>query len=163
MSKNILPLILVEIDRGEEVVTTKVTEHEIPILKVIHGPDSVTVADDDTGEEIELDEGAESEFRRLQRKYRRINAPDLVLRAYPNGSDSMKSAGFKSSRDGKVAGPAHSASRVRPPAKKSEAKTAETEKAELHAKLDKLGVQYDKRSGVEKLREQVAEAEKAAK
>lgn len=36
---------------------------------------------------------------------------------------------------------------------------ASNEKAELHARLDELGVEYDKRSGVAKLRDLVAEAE----
>lgn len=35
------------------------------------------------------------------------------------------------------------------------------EKAALQEKLDEAGVKYDKRSGVEKLREQLAESEKA--
>lgn len=180
MSKITVPLLLVSIDRGEEVISTKVPEHEIPILKVVHGEDSISVAEEDTGEEIELDEGADSEFKRLQRKYRRINAPDLVTRAFPTGASALSHAGFKKGGD-KNSGPAQSASRVRPPAKKTDAKAdkakadaekakseqkakdeAEKEKSDLHAKLDALNVQYDKRSGVEKLREALAEAEKAA-
>lgn len=118
MSKITLPLLQVSIERDEETITTQVPEHEIPILKVVHGPDSISVSDDDTGEEIELDESADSEWRRLQRKYRRINAPDLVLRAFPVGVDALKPAGFKPGRDGKSTEPAQSAARVRPAVKK---------------------------------------------
>ena len=125
MSTITLPLLLVTIERGDDTVTTQVPEHEIPILKVVHGEEAVTVEDEDTGEEIELDEGADSEFRRLQRKYRRINAPDLVTRAFPMGSSALKPAGFKSGGDGKSSAPAQSAARVRPPAKKSDAKKAD--------------------------------------
>lgn len=130
MSKITLPLLLVTIDRGDETVTTTVPEHEIPILKIVHGPDVVTVEDEDTGEEIELDAGADSEFLRLQRKYRRINAPDLVVRAYPTGAKELTSAGFKSG-GGKSDGPAQSAARTRPAAKKSSAKSdAKADKAD---------------------------------
>jgi hypothetical protein len=169
-----LPLLLVAIDRGDETVTTKVPEHEIPILKVVHGQDAVSVEDEETHEEIELDEGAESEFRRLQRKYRRINAPDLVVRAFPQGAKELSHAGFKTGRDGKSAEPPQSAARIRPPASKaagkaaksgqsnadSEAEKAAAEKAAIVAELDKLEAKYDGRSGVDKLRE-LLEAEKA--
>lgn len=121
MSKITLPLLLVEIDRNNgTVIPTKVPEHEIPILKVVHGASAVRVLEEDIGEEIELDVGADSEFRRLQRKYRRINAPDLVVRAFPMGSDQLKPAGFKAG--GGTDGPAQSASRVRPAAKKKQPK-----------------------------------------
>lgn len=122
MSDITLPLLLVSIDRGSEVIPTKVTEHEIPILKVVHGADSISVTEEDTGETIDLDENVDSEWRRLQRKYRRINAPDLVARAFPIGPDALKPAGFKSVRGGASAEPARAASRVRPPAKKADAK-----------------------------------------
>ena len=122
-----LPLLLVEIERANgEVITTKVPEHELTVLKVVHGESSVRVADEGTDEEIELDAGADAEFRRLQRKDRRINAPDLVARAFPMGPGQLKDAGFKSGGDTK--GPAQSASRTRPakkarkPEKKAEAK-----------------------------------------
>lgn len=171
MSTIVLPLVLVTIDRGEEVITTKVPEHEIPILKVVHGDDAISVEDEETPEEIELDENADTEFKRLQRKYRRINAPDLVVRAFPTGSGELKHAGFKigGRSSNASSGPAQSASRVRPPASKAKggAKSTESssndEKADLQAKLEKLGVQFDGRSGVETLREQLAEAEKKAK
>ena len=39
--------------------------------------------------------------------------------------------------------------------------TATPDKAELHAKLEALGVEYDKRAGVAKLQQLVADAEKA--
>lgn len=125
MSNITLPLLLVEIERANgEIITTEAPEHELDVLKVVHGESSVRVVDKDTGEEIELDAGADSEFRRLQRKYRRINAPDLVARAFPMGPGQLKDAGFKSGGDTK--GPAQSASRTRPkkkaPAKKAEAK-----------------------------------------
>lgn len=44
----------------------------------------------------------------------------------------------------------------------SDAETSpDEEKKALHARLDELGAKYDKRSGVEKLREQVVQAEAA--
>lgn len=39
--------------------------------------------------------------------------------------------------------------------------SSDDEKAALQEKLDELGVKYDKRSGVDKLREQLAAAEEA--
>lgn len=128
MATNTFPLLLVEIERANgEIITTKVPEHEIPVLKVVHGESSVRVSDQQTDEEIELDVGADSEFRRLQRKYRRINAPDLVVRAYPMGPSQLKDAGFKSG--GKSEGPAQSAQRTRP-ARKARKPAKKAEKAE---------------------------------
>lgn len=119
MSTITLPLLLVEIDRSNgTIIPTKVPEHEIPILKVVHGASAVRVLEEDVGEEIELDVGADSEFRRLQRKYRRINAPDLVVRAFPMGAEQLRPAGFKSGSSSE--GPAQSAVRVHPSAKKPE-------------------------------------------
>ncbi len=124
-----LPLLLVEIERANgEVITTKVPEHELPVLKAVHGEGSVRVSDEGTDEEIELDAGADSEFRRLQRKYRRINTPDLVVRAYPMGPGQLKDAGFKSGGDTK--GPAQSASRTRPAKKARKQPAKKAEKAE---------------------------------
>jgi len=46
--------------------------------------------------------------------------------------------------------------------KVGKAVSAEDEKAELQQKLDEAGVKYDKRAGVEKLRDLLVEHEKAA-
>lgn len=84
----------VEIQRGKYVITCEVPEHEVRVLKAIHGVDEqVQIVDKDAGE-IELDANAHAEYARLQRTYQRTGAPDPVRVAYPMGAEDMRSFGF---------------------------------------------------------------------
>ena len=98
--KQTLPLVAVRIERGRDVVTVDVPEHEVRILQIVHGEHNVQVDEDADEDEGEFTTNADIEFRRLQGKYRRMNAPDPVLLAYPNGSGQLD--GFTKGR-GKLA------------------------------------------------------------
>lgn len=122
MSLTAFPQVHVLIDRGSEVLNVHVPEHEVPILKLVHGAQAVQevgVSDDD----IVLDDNADAEFGRLQRKYRRINSPDPVAIAYPMGPTQL--SGFK--RTGEVV----------KEAPRADARTAKTRAAEKDAKAGK--------------------------
>lgn len=92
MGKHVLHT--VEIQRGHDVIVTHVPEHEIDVLRHVHGAVNVRVGDE-TDEHIELNDHAENELLRLQGKYRRLNSADPVTRAHPNGAKSLESFGFK--------------------------------------------------------------------
>lgn len=102
----------VQIDRGSTVLTTEVPEHEIEVLRVVHGRDAVIDlgASDDT---IELNTGADAEWSRLQRRYHRVNAPDPVARAHPAGPRDLERFGFELGRAGEAA-PAQSSVKKHP-------------------------------------------------
>lgn len=88
-----LPLHNVEIDRGTAVITVEVPEHEIRVLRAVHGVAEVQ----DKGEsddERDFDANADAEWDRLVRTYKRPNLPDAVQIAYPTGSGALKAAGF---------------------------------------------------------------------
>ena len=77
-----LPLHNVEIDRGTAVITVEVPEHEIRVLRAVHGVAEVP----DKGEsddERDFDANADAEWDRLVRTYKRPNMQDAVQIAYP--------------------------------------------------------------------------------
>lgn len=79
MLKHIVPLIAVAVHRDmTTTIHTAVPEHEVPILKAIHGRDNVYPGDPN-GESSLLD--ADAEFERLNRKY----GEDPVANAYGAG------------------------------------------------------------------------------
>jgi len=98
-----LPLLAVAIDRGRDTVTVDIPEHELPILQVVHGEHNVRVIEDAEEDEGEFTTDADTEFQRLQGKYRRVNASDPVLIAYPNGARALD--GFTLSRGRRQAAP----------------------------------------------------------
>ena len=88
-----LALHAVEIDRGKTRVTVEVPEHEIRVLRAVHGVAEVQ----DMGEsddEREFNPNAGAEWDRLVRTYKRPNMPDAVQVAYPMGVAALKDAGF---------------------------------------------------------------------
>lgn len=98
MSKTIdIPLVHVLIDRGSEVLNEHVPEHEVRVLQAAHGLDAVQ-AIGESNDTIALDDNADAEYARLERKYRRINAADPVRIAYPVGASQLADAGFKLGR-----------------------------------------------------------------
>lgn len=89
-----LQLIHVLVNRGNgAILNATVAEHEIPVLRAVHHPNPVQVVGptDDVGQ---FNPSANVEFERLRRKYGRKNAPDYVVRAYPNGALSLTQFGF---------------------------------------------------------------------
>lgn len=99
-----LPLVQVHIERGRDVLTTHVPQHEIDVLRAVHGPMNVREGDE-TDEEITLPSSADAEFQRLQNKYKRVNAPDPVSIAHRTGPASLKDHGFTMERGQREAAP----------------------------------------------------------
>lgn len=96
----VLPLTRALVLRGTSTaINVTVPEHELPVLRVVHGGQSVQVLGpaeyDGEVDTITLPASAEAEWDRLSRKYRRINAPDPVPMAFPMGVTSLP--GFDSS------------------------------------------------------------------
>jgi hypothetical protein len=102
-----LPLVNVSIERGRDTIVTDVPEHEIAILKIVHGEHNVQVNEDADEDEAEFTKDADTEFQRLQAKYRRVNAADPVTIAYPLGAKSLD--GFTLGRGRHQAAPQSSA------------------------------------------------------
>lgn len=104
----------VEIDRSNSsVITTEVPKHEIEVLRAVHGRAAVRdlgPADD----EIELNIGADAEWVRLQRRYKRINAPDPVALAYRAGPRDLEEFGFELGRAGATEAPQSSVKKHKP-------------------------------------------------
>lgn len=107
MSESIsLPLVEAHIERGHEKIFVHVPEHEIDVLKAVHGPSNV-FAGNAVDDEIELSSSADDEYQRLQGKYRRINAPDPVhaALAHRGGPAALKEHGFDLTRSAREPAP----------------------------------------------------------
>lgn len=83
----------VEVERGRDVIVTQVPEHEVEVLRTVHGPENVRVIDEHA-DDMDLDGSAEQEIMRLQNVYKRVNAPDPVRFAFPNGPRDLVEHGF---------------------------------------------------------------------
>lgn len=99
-SEVVLPLVHALVARGTATaINVRVPEHELVVLRAVHGREAVQVQGpsefDGEVDTITLPASAEAEWDRLSRKYRRINAPDAVLAAFPMGASSLP--GFDSS------------------------------------------------------------------
>ena len=105
MSETItLPLHDVSIDRGNTVITTQVPEHEIEVLRAVHGVAEVQDAGQ-SDDEIELNASADGDWGRLQRKYKRQNAADPLPIAFRTGPSQLKQYGFSMERGAAKAAP----------------------------------------------------------
>lgn len=137
MTTKMLTLLLVNlvIDRGRDVLTVAVPEHEIKVLRAVHGDDKVRRADVQEGDEQDFDPSADAEYDRLTRKYHRVNSPDPVHRAYPNGASQFESIGFVLGREGASKPPAALVKNNKPPSKLKAAADA----ADAAATADKAG------------------------
>lgn len=94
MSESItIKIVAATIDRGREVIHVHVPEHEVHILRAVHGIKEVAVVDPHFEDE-DVSASAEGEFLRLTRKYHRLNAPNPVLLAYPQGARDLVREGF---------------------------------------------------------------------
>lgn len=101
-----LKLVNLDIDRGRDVLTIAVPEHEIRVLRVVHGDDKVRRAAAQEADELDFDASADAEYDRLTRKYHRVNSADLVRVAYPNGAMQLAEFGFSLGREGASKPPA---------------------------------------------------------
>lgn len=92
-----LPLIDVLIIRSNDMqIPARVPEHEIAVLRAVHGSNNVRpLPQEEFPEEAEFSISADQEFGRLQKTYARINDPDRVLQAYPMGASMLQSFGFQ--------------------------------------------------------------------
>lgn len=89
-----LPLQLVRVVRDLDTISTEVFAHEVPILKAVHGPESVSVIDPEYGPGY-LQNDASVEIARLERKYDRKNA-SVIARVFPLGvRDVAQAAGME--------------------------------------------------------------------
>lgn len=98
------PLVNVHIHsaRGKDVLTVSVPEHEVNVLRLIHGPANVQVQDG-SGDEVELSASAHAEYDRMQRKYRQPGQADPVRYAFPNGAMDLARIGFDGAGAAQVA------------------------------------------------------------
>jgi hypothetical protein len=101
-----LKLVNLDIDRGRDVLTVAVPEHEIRVLRAVHGDDKVRRSAEQEGDEEDFDASADAEYDRLTRKYHRVNSADLVRIAYPNGAMQLQDFGFSMGREGASKPPA---------------------------------------------------------
>lgn len=83
------------VDRGHNKLRVEVPQHEIAVLRAVHGQLEVKIIETDV-DEIELEASAEAEWDRLVRTYARIGAPDPVRFVWPEGPMALEKYGFKS-------------------------------------------------------------------
>lgn len=133
-----LALRKVAIIRGRETLNAAVPEHEVRVLQAVHSPANVKAIPQpkDEMDEAQFDASAEAEIARLQRKYRRINTPDAVLLAYPQGAMDLERFGFKLEGGARRAAPAAAVRNRKAEAKAAEKKSAGKDKAETVTKKD---------------------------
>ena len=109
-----LKLTDLEIDRGKDVLTVAVPEHEIRVLQLVHGGDKVRPAQQQEGDIGTFDDSADAEYDRLTRKYYRVNAPDFVRMAFPTGAFGLEPYGFTVGRGAGTKAPAALVKKHRP-------------------------------------------------
>lgn len=83
------------VDRGKNLIRVEVPEHEVNVLRAVHGMQEVQIIERDV-DEIELEGSAEAEWDRLARTYARLGAPDPVRFTWPDGPVALTKYGFKS-------------------------------------------------------------------
>lgn len=127
-----LPLATVRVVRGRETLAVQVPEHEVDVLRAIHGAENVSVVDVPADErlDVDLNISADAELMRMQAKYKRVNTPDMVLAVFRDGARSLERHGFKLGRGVAEAPAAAAVKDRRVEAKKAEAaQKAEGKKA----------------------------------
>lgn len=119
----LVPTKSVRIDRGSSVICVDVPEHEIDVLRAVHGVAEVQVTGD--GEEpVELSDSADEEWARMQRKYKRTNSPDFVGIAHRVGPKALEAFGFHLGRGASQAAPQSGARKHPKPEPEKAAKKA---------------------------------------
>lgn len=89
-----LPLVSAQVDRGRTKLRLKVPEHEVAVLRMVHGNAEVKVLDKGS-DKGEFPISANEEYDRLTRTYARVGAPDPVRAAFVMGPSSLEQFGFK--------------------------------------------------------------------
>ncbi len=92
----VVPVIRVIVDRGKSKIRADVPEHEVLVLRAVHG--EVEVQEIERIGERAFEPSAEAEYDRLVRAYRRANAPDYVRMVFAEGPFSLERFGFVSER-----------------------------------------------------------------
>lgn len=93
-----LKLLCVQIQRNNEVINVTVPEHEMRVLQAMHSPGNVRkVAELDPDiESYDVDESAEAELARLDRKYKHNGQTrNPVDVAFPQREYDLERYGFK--------------------------------------------------------------------
>lgn len=90
-------LVCVEITRNKEGIRLSVPEHEVRVLRAMHGDINTAIICEIPQEDevAELPLSAEAEIGRLTRRYAR-GEDDPVVRAFPNGPLDLERYGFVS-------------------------------------------------------------------
>lgn len=88
MSNQSFVTVLVTVKKKTSTVPVECPEHEVPILRFIHGADAIEIVERDYGT-IEAPGSAEAEFDRLTRKY--DGKHDQVVKAVYTSLDQLAS------------------------------------------------------------------------
>lgn len=116
-----VPLVRVKIQRDLEHIVTDVFQHEVDILRAVHGEDNVEVLEDVDPGYGELPDNAGAEYKRLQNKYDRRNFR-VIQGLFPKGvSDVASASGLANKSAGR--GESQAGIKIRQPAKKSSSKS----------------------------------------
>jgi hypothetical protein len=87
-----LPLHRVLVDRERAKYVKDLPEHEITVLRAVHGPQNVITQASNVGQ-AEFDPDPELEYDRLARTYRRTGGQD-PMRVFVEGPESLRRYGF---------------------------------------------------------------------
>lgn len=98
-----LDLVGVQIDRGKTVICKAVPEHEVRVLKAMHGAGKVTKTELAADMEPTADyyANAHMEFGRLENCYRSKDGSPVAL-AFPGGAEDLVAFGFELGREGEL-------------------------------------------------------------
>lgn len=97
MSDKTLITVLVLVKKKTSQVPVECAEHEVPILRFIHGADAITIEERDYGT-LDIPDSAEGEFARLVQKYDDKQSRN-VAGVYPSLDRLAEHVGLKSSFD----------------------------------------------------------------
>lgn len=111
-----VPLVRVKVHRDLEHIVTDVFQHEVDILRAVHGDDNIEVIAEEEVGYGELPDSAVAEFERLRNKYDRKNFK-VIAQMFPRGvSDVAQASGLSNKTSGKKASQADIT--IRKPARK---------------------------------------------
>lgn len=101
MEAKTLEVVRCLVDRGRSQIRVDVPEHEVLVLRVVHGDAEVKVIERDVDEIAldpinGLDPSASAEWDRLTRTYHRVGSQDPVRAAFPLGPSALERFGFSS-------------------------------------------------------------------
>lgn len=99
-----LDLVAVLVERGKTTISKSVPEHEVRVLKAVHGAAKVTRAElsPDMDPDGEFHANAYMEWGRLENVYRQKDVNPVAV-AYPGGPEDLVAFGFELGREGEMA------------------------------------------------------------